>query len=144
MTLHIGFTGTRKGWTVHQWAWFPMILSGFPGAEFEHGDCQGSDAAAHVIAQNRRHRIHLRAAVGTKFRAFSKLSPTDVLHPPKPPLARNHDIVDATTILIATPAEMTEQLRSGTWSTVRYARKRGKRVIIVFPDGTVSDSATNG
>ena len=29
-----------------------------------------------------------------------------------------------------------ERLRSGTWATVRYARKKGRRVIVVRPDGS--------
>jgi predicted Rossmann fold nucleotide-binding protein DprA/Smf involved in DNA uptake len=28
-----------------------------------------------------------------------------------------------------------ESPRSGTWYTIRYALRRGKRVIIVWPDG---------
>jgi predicted Rossmann fold nucleotide-binding protein DprA/Smf involved in DNA uptake len=61
-----------------------------------------------------------------------------VVHTPKAPLDRNRDIVDAAAVLIAAPKEMTETLRSGTWATVRYARKQGKQVWIVWPDGTVS------
>jgi len=47
---------------------------------------------------------------------------------PTPYLSRNRAIVDETEMLIATPAEFTEQQRSGTWSTVRYARACGKKV----------------
>jgi bifunctional non-homologous end joining protein LigD len=35
------------------------------------------------------------------------------------------------------PAEPEEQLRSGTWSTVRFAKKQGKPVFVILPDGTV-------
>jgi bifunctional non-homologous end joining protein LigD len=35
------------------------------------------------------------------------------------------------------PAEPEEQLRSGTWSTVRFAKKQGKPVFLILPDGTV-------
>ena len=49
---------------------------------------------------------------------------------PLPPLVRNHEIVDVLTgkedRFIATPAEEAEILRSGTWSTIRYARRRSE------------------
>jgi hypothetical protein len=57
--------------------------------------------------------------------------------PAKPYLVRNHEIVDDSQVLIAAPKEFTEQLRSGTWATIRYARKIGRTVRIVFPDGSI-------
>ena len=51
---------------------------------------------------------------------------------PKPYLDRNRDIVDACEVLLATP-DGPERLRSGTWSTVRYARKIGKPVEVRLP-----------
>jgi predicted Rossmann fold nucleotide-binding protein DprA/Smf involved in DNA uptake len=57
--------------------------------------------------------------------------------PEKPYLARNRDIVLETIALIAAPAEPLEQIRSGTWSTVRFAKKQGKTVILILPDGTI-------
>jgi hypothetical protein len=47
---------------------------------------------------------------------------------PKPYLDRNKEIVRETALLVAAPAEAVEQLRSGTWSTVRYARWLGRQV----------------
>jgi hypothetical protein len=44
---------------------------------------------------------------------------------PKPYLNRNRHIVRETALLIAVPNELTEQPRSGTWSTVRYAQRLG-------------------
>jgi hypothetical protein len=51
---------------------------------------------------------------------------------------RNHRIVDMTRVLVACP-DGEERQHSGTWATVRYARKRGKWIIIVYPDGTVRE-----
>ena len=48
-------------------------------------------------------------------------------------LKRNCDIVLAGVELIACPHQMSEVLRSGTWSTVRFARKIKKRVVMVWP-----------
>ena len=43
--------------------------------------------------------------------------------------------MDNSDILIATPKEKEEQLRSGTWATIRYAKKTKKIVFLVYPDG---------
>ena len=57
------------------------------------------------------------------------------MHPAKDYLVRNHDIVDVCDVLVATPGQKEEQIRSGTWATIRYARKIRKQIIIVYPDG---------
>jgi hypothetical protein len=51
----------------------------------------------------------------------------------KPYLVRNKYIVRETALLISAPAEPAEQLRSGTWSTVRYARRIGRQVCLLTP-----------
>ena len=43
----------------------------------------------------------------------------------------------ATDTLVAAPKEDEEVVRSGTWATVRYARKAGRVVLVVRPDGTI-------
>jgi predicted Rossmann fold nucleotide-binding protein DprA/Smf involved in DNA uptake len=49
----------------------------------------------------------------------------------KPYLDRNKDIVRVSIGLIAAPKTNKEEQRSGTWSTVRYATKTGKPLIIL-------------
>ena len=49
-----------------------------------------------------------------------------------PPLVRNARIVQAADLLIAAPEQDIEQLRSGTWATVRAARKKGIPVIMLL------------
>mmetsp|Transcript_30358 Transcript_30358/g.39138 ORF Transcript_30358/g.39138 Transcript_30358/m.39138 type:complete len:93 (+) Transcript_30358:152-430(+) len=39
-------------------------------------------------------------------------------------------------MLIAFPPTSIEIQRSGTWATIRYARKKNKAVMIINPDGT--------
>lgn len=58
-----------------------------------------------------------------------------VTYKPEPYLDRNHYMVDRCNLLIACP-EGIEALRSGTWATVRYARKRPRNHLIIYPDGT--------
>lgn len=55
---------------------------------------------------------------------------------PLPPLTRNRHIVNAVDILLAGP-KGPEELRSGTWSCVRYGRKVGKPIVVFWPDGRV-------
>jgi len=57
--------------------------------------------------------------------------------PIKRPLERNSDIVADSDLLLATPRFYEEELRSGTWATVRRARKANKPLIIVWPNGKV-------
>jgi hypothetical protein len=63
-------------------------------------------------------------------RAFCK---GDTVYPEKEYIERNHNIVDNTDMLIAFPSTKTEILKSGTWATIRYARKKGKKIIIIDP-----------
>lgn len=137
--MKIGFTGTQKGMTVPQLEKLYSILDRFrKGTQFHHGDCIGADCQAGGTANSLGYLIIIHPPnVDTK-RAFCY---SDETLPPKPYLDRNKDIVDATDFLIASPGEKEEQLRSGTWSTVRYARKKNKRVMIIFPDGICSIEA---
>ena len=58
------------------------------------------------------------------------------IRPEKDYLLRDWDIAEACTELLAAPATFAEVSRgSGTWATVRYARKLHRPVTIVFPDG---------
>ncbi len=100
-----------------------------------HGDCIIADNVAHRIAKALSWRVEIHPPDNPTKRAFCKHA--DLIHPEKPYLERNRDIVDASEALIATPAENAELARSGTWSTVRYARKKAIPVYIVFPDGSV-------
>lgn len=101
---------------------------------FHHGDCVGSDSMAHELASLRGFDIVVHPPTDPKHRAHRI---GDVEEDPRPYLERNHAIVDAVSTMIATP-DGEERLRSGTWATVRYARKRKRAIYIVFPAGNTS------
>lgn len=128
----VGFTGTQRGMTEAQWcAFWPLILARGPG-QFHEGDCIGSDAqAAHAARLAGLHIVGHPPTNDSK-RAFF---PADEWRKPYPYLVRNHNIVDASQEMIATPGEFEEQLRSGTWATIRYARRIGRRLLVILPDG---------
>ena len=133
--IKIGFTGTKKGVTRDQHERFKLTLSKYNGV-LHHGDCIGADDEAHSLALFLKMPIVIHPPNNCKSRAFCGLQfPNKMVTmvDPKPYLNRNHDIVDACDILIATPKQHEEVLRSGTWATIRYARKTGKKIIIIGP-----------
>ena len=102
---------------------------------FHHGDCVGADEQALKLVID---------AVGPwtvshpptdpKMRANTRNAQE---RQPKPYLARNDDIVDETDHLIACPGKLHEEGRSGTWATIRHARRTGKPITIIWRDGSV-------
>lgn len=132
----VGFTGTQRGLTPPQRARLAYVLQSLAARGFRtlhHGDCIGADAEAHALAVQVGMGVVIHPPENASKRAFCT---GDECHPTKPYLERNHDIVDASSLLVACPGDMVEQLRSGTWATMRYARKHTKRVMVLFPDGT--------
>ena len=139
MKIHIGFTGTQAGATPEQQHGVIRLLMKLGATDLHHGDCIGADDQADQIARELDIIRHLHIPTNANKRAHCMVRDgLDVVYPALPYLERNRAIVDATAALIATPKEMAETLRSGTWATVRYARRQGKPVHIVWPDGTVS------
>jgi hypothetical protein len=61
------------------------------------------------------------------------------VYPARKPLARNHDIVRAGKDLIIACPKAAEEQRSGTWMTVRHARKVGRNISIIWPNGLIED-----
>lgn len=136
----IGFTGTQQGMTDIQEGRLRGYISGVMSdlcidiKEFHHGDCIGSDTQAHYLVREHDPNILVFIHPPINKTKASNLA-GDVVLKPKDYIARNHDIVDAVELLIATPNEEEEQLRSGTWATIRYARKQHKPILIIMPNG---------
>ncbi len=141
--MKLGFTGTRDETTVEQHrsliAWFTANVP----TEFHHGCCVGADEdAAFVVA-------HVNANTGTKTKRVGhpptnrslmsshKEMIAEEFREPLPYLVRNRVIVDETAAMLACP-KGPEELRSGTWSTVRYARRLKRPITIIWPDGEVT------
>jgi hypothetical protein len=131
-----GFTGTSSGMTMAQKYALKNFLAGASG-EFHHGDCVGADAEAHGIAIECGYCPFVHPPTNYAKRAWMEV-PRHCMRPERPYLERNRDIVRETIALIAAPAEFEEQPRGGTWYTVRYARKLGKTVVLILPDGIIS------
>ena len=138
----LGFTGTRKGLSEAQRAKVEQAFLALRPAEFHHGCCVGADLEAEEILVgliqshglntviHRHPPIDMRLA---EIREFEHLGIQTVEYPPALFLQRNHDIVDCAESLLACPGTKAEVLRSGSWATIRYARKTGKGEIILYP-----------
>lgn len=138
----VGFTGAQGGMTPVQGFVFRSILPRVPDlTEFRHGDDAGADAQAHDFAVRLvgEDRIVVHPPDNPRRRAFRRAG--TVLEP-APYLARDRDLVNALAatdgFLIAAPGQDHEVTRSGTWATVRWARRRGVPRVIVWPDGRVT------
>jgi len=111
------------------------LLSKYEG-EFHHGDCVGADAQAHEYARrDLKYKVVLHPPAEITHRAWCD---GDKVLKPKPYLARNKDIVLGTDLLVATPKETDEKLRSGTWSTIRFARRHKRRLVVILPTGQLT------
>lgn len=131
----VGFTGTRTGMSVTQKRKLLDKLIELKPYVVHHGACVGADEELIEIV-----KVHLPSTVivahpsnlkdfRTKMKSHLERQPTD-------PLTRNHRIVGGSDVIIAAPKSNQEELRSGTWATIRYARKIGKPVIILERDTT--------
>lgn len=138
--MKLGFSGTQVGMTQRQATAVAVVLRELQPVELHHGMAIGADAQANDLARalgivtvghppTRQDRV----AIGLEI---------DVEWHPRPYLDRNRDIAFTTDRLCAAPRGP-EIRRSGTWSTVRYAREYGKRIIICWPDGQRTEEGTN-
>jgi hypothetical protein len=136
----IGFTGTRDGLTPPQRAALKRLVADIRLSVAVHGAAIGADAEF-VLAVSEiipRPQIVARPSDQPQQTDANALALSDKIHRVEPPLARNHKIVGDADALIACPRLDNEELRSGTWATVRSARKQGKLITILWPDGRVT------
>jgi hypothetical protein len=138
--MKVGFTGTQLGMTNKQKTRFEEWIGISNITEFHHGDCIGADEEAHEIVNSstRDITIIIHPPKDMSKRAFCGKGDEGgsiLFKPEKPYLDRNHDIVRASTVLIACPKKIYEETRSGTWATIRHAKKCGVMVLIIWPDG---------
>jgi hypothetical protein len=132
----VGFTGTHKGMTQKQKDAVKSLLEKHKPTKFHHGDCVGADKEAHEIATQLNISVIIHPPEDPSRRAFCKAANICVV---KPHIERDHDIVNACSLLIGTPKDYFEELRSGTWATIRYAKKCEKHVNIVWPEGRIQN-----
>ena len=138
MVLSVGFTGTQKGLMRSQRNTLVdlfKVLKLEGAVELHHGDCEGADDQAHDLAVDLGFRMIGHPPLDSSKRVFRDFDDT---HARYDYLVRNQHIVNETSILIACP-QGPEELRSGTWATVRKARRLARRIIVIKPDGLMKE-----
>lgn len=139
--MRIGFTGTREGMSRAQEEQLRYVIAVVRTAdklmdmattEFHQGGAPGADRAAAIVARDYGCEVHWHPSPGVLLTEVMKTDPaavTDEWHEVFPPLTRNRNIVANAHWLVAAPRSDVEELRSGTWATIRYARKAVKPVL---------------
>lgn len=128
--MNLGFTGTQSGMTANQLIELVDFITNNTITHAYHGDCIGADSEFHTLL-----REYSPSTIITIFppsnnskRAYNK---ADILMPEDTYMKRNQSIVNACDILIAGIPTTHELRRSGTWSTVRKARKADKDILLL-------------
>lgn len=137
--INVGFTGTRDQHYITNDRFnklveiFNKIDQKYGPIIFHHGTCHGADLTAAIAFRKLFpiYKIVEHPPIIKKYSTSLKDRHTDVCVA-KDYLTRNKDIVNQSQLLIAWPKDKDqEELRSGTWSTVRYARKTNTKIIFV-------------
>jgi len=133
----IGFTGTKNGMTLAQKQMVNFLIQRLAPSRVRHGVCIGADDDFHIICKNAGIFVVGHPGVNARGKCPARgVAKCDFICAEKPFIERNHDIVDNSWLLIGTP-EGPERLRSGTWATLRFAKKQKKPYLIVWPDGII-------
>lgn len=135
---HIGFTGTGRGMTPEQAVALTDLMRAFgdpAGLVGHHGDDLGADAGFDRKARWLGWGVVVHPPINEYRRAFCR---SDEHRDPEEYLVRNGVIVEQTVGLLAAPAGFEEELRSGTWATIRCARRLGRPRVIIWPDGSTT------
>jgi hypothetical protein len=136
MGIVIGITGTREGATPAQLAELRSHIAqiyaynGVNATVLHHGDCVGVDKQAHDIALEYDMLIEVHPPTSGVHRAFT--AGWSKLHKPLPYRLRNEQIVARCDVLLAVPdGPESQRPKSGTWMTVRMARRANKTLHII-------------
>jgi len=135
-----GFTGNRSGLSTEQKLQvYNLLVSHIANnetIEVHHGDCVGADKEFNDIClqlhqeyPNANIHIVVHPSIDNTFRAHTN-SDISSIQISLPNLMRNKLIVNQTDKLIGCPRSAKEIIRSGTWATIRYARKHNKPVFL--------------
>jgi hypothetical protein len=137
--VKLGFSATRGGTTGPQISELATQLLSLERhvTEAHHGDCVGGDKEFHGMVSMWDIPIVGHPPKNPALRAYCVF---DITRPVRDYVQRTRNIVTETHVLLAAPASREGAApRSGTWAAIRYARKLERQVIIVYPDGNVTE-----
>lgn len=133
----VGFTGTRRGMSERQKSLVRHFLNHLyrAGAEFHHGVCIGADIQAAEIAREIGYRTVGHPGPPGIWRDDKWVD--DERRVATGYRLRNRAIVDECSTLLAAPQYLYENnhaaRRSGTWQTINYAERVGRKREIFGP-----------
>lgn len=135
--MHLGITGTKKGMTEKQFDVIKEFVKESASliSVFHHGDCIGVDVQTALLIDHYLPDVWIMVHPPdkNKYRGFG---PWNETQRPKPYVVRDQDNINLSDYLWAVP-DGPERIRSGTWTTVRMARKKGIPITIIMPDGEI-------
>lgn len=141
--IQIGFTGTQKGMSKPQYQLVDSLLNDtineYGVEKVHHGMCIGADLEFHNLCRSKGLYIIGHPGVTGFGKRWNRADcDVDEIEPEMEFLHRNQKIVDACHLLLATPKSEYEELRSGTWATIRRARKAETiGLIVIDPNGII-------
>ena len=149
--MRVGFIGTQSGMTNFQKEEVRNMLAFLKATEFCHGDSLGSDSESNKIAMEYGIKnFTIFPPSESRKRAYCFLLPemtynwhtiinasTGIINvrwmPVDTYLNRSKHIIDNTDYIIACPKEHQHNIKSATWSAIRYAWKIKKNITIIPP-----------
>jgi len=139
--VRVAFTGTQFGMTLYQQLSLAQLMRSLERPwQCNHGGAAGADTEAHEIAYNAGCRdLHVWLPLG---KTWPPMPSTTIHHTGLSALGRNHLTIYGADLLIATPRQAREIRRSGTWATVRYARKAGIETRVLVPQPADEEGTT--
>lgn len=133
----VGFTGTRQGMTGEQKFEVARLLRYLNPSIVLHGCCVGADRIFHrIVLSSVSHTVVIEGFPGdNEQKTWAERNGVES-NPIHPYLERNKIIAKRSDIMIVTPKGEKEELRSGTWATIRCRKKTGLLLYIVEPSGS--------
>jgi hypothetical protein len=131
--IEVGWTATRKGLTKEQLENAERLVRDARYWRLHHGDCIGGDEEIHSLCLAHGVDVVIHPPKETTWRVFCEGAVE--VRDPLPYLDRDQEIVNESAFLVAAPDSPVEKLRSGTWATVRRARRKRIPVLLLLPDG---------
>jgi hypothetical protein len=136
----VGFAGSRRGLTEAQKRALRDLLAELRPRELHHGGEAGANEELLAIVGELTRggavevpRVFCRPAAG----GASTAAAGDVILQPRPRHERDLALVAACGLLVACPPDAPERRGSRVWVLVRRARRAGRPVRVVWPDGRV-------
>lgn len=135
MKMRVGFYGPGEGMTQAQRQALFLVLSGLGSADMEahhDGFMRGASGDFHKQARTLGWTVHIHPYVGHRPGVVA-----DMLDIPAPPDVQRRRLVEASLMMVCTPAADEEDGHDATWTVIRMCNEKGLPLVVIWPDGGV-------